>query len=70
MLIVIAIQLVLVVILVSRLVYLQIINYDDFKNRSENNRIKVSTIPPIRGNIIDRNNNKLTKNRNGYELII
>ena len=70
LLIVIAIQLVLVVILVSRLVYLQIINYDDFKNRSENNRIKVSTIPPIRGNIIDRNNNKLTNNRNGYELIL
>lgn len=70
LLIVIAIQLILITILISRLVYLQIINYDDFKNRSENNRIKVSTIPPIRGNIVDRNNNKLTNNRNGYELVL
>ena len=68
--IVLIIQIFLIIFLISRLVYLQIINFDDFKDRSENNRIKIDIIPPIRGNILDRNENKLTDNRNSYELIL
>lgn len=67
---VIFIQLILVIILIFRLFYLQIVNHNDFKNKSENNRIKINVIPPLRGNIVDRNNNKLTNNRNSYELIL
>ena len=62
-------QFIMIVVLVGRLFYLQIINYDNFKNKSESNRIKMTVIPPLRGNIVDRNNNFLTNNRDSYELI-
>lgn len=60
----------LFLILIIRLFYLQISNYNYFKNRSENNRIKIEIIPPLRGDIVDRNNNKLTNNRNSYGLTL
>lgn len=63
-------QLLMLFLLISRLFFLQIVNFYDFKNKSENNRIKIDIIPPIRGNILDRNENKLTDNRNSYELIL
>lgn len=68
--IVLIIQLFFVLLLIGRLFFLQIINFYDFKNKSENNRIKIDIIPPLRGNILDRNENKLTDNRNSYELIL
>ena len=64
------IQFLLILLLIGRLFFLQILNFYDFKNRSENNRIKIEIIPPLRGNILDRNENKLTNNRNSYELIL
>ena len=70
LLFVLLIQLFLIILLFCRLFYLQVVRYKDFKNKSDNNRIKISIIPPLRGNIVDRNNNKLTNNRNGYELIL
>lgn len=68
--IVLAFQAICMFILIFRLFYLQILHFDDFKQKSENNRIKINVIPPLRGNILDRNNNKLTNNRNSYELIL
>lgn len=65
-----AVQGVCIIILISRLFYLQILHFDDFKKKSEENRIKVNIIPPLRGNILDRNNNRLTNNRNSYEIIL
>lgn len=62
--------LILIVILVSRLFYLQIVEYNYFVNRSENNRIKIKLIPPLRGNFLDRNNHKLTENRNSYDVFL
>ena len=59
----------LIALLIYRLFFLQILSFNELKNRSENNRIKVGVIPPIRGNILDRKNNRLTNNRNSYELI-
>ena len=64
------ITLILVFVLVSRLFYLQVIEYDYFINRSENNRIKIKLIPPLRGNFLDRNNHKLTENRNSYDVLL
>lgn len=64
------VQFICVCILISRLFYLQILHFDDYKKKSEDNRIKINVIPPLRGNILDRNNNKLTNNRNSYELIL
>ena len=60
----------LTIIIIYRLFFLQILNFDELKNKSENNRIKIEVIPPIRGNILDRNNNKITNNRNSYELVL
>lgn len=70
MLILIVFQLLLVTLLVIRLFYLQILNFNELRNKSESNRIKIDIIPPIRGNILDRNNNLLTINRKSYELIL
>lgn len=60
----------LTLLLVYRLFFLQILNFNELKDKSENNRIKIEVIPPIRGNILDRKNNRLTNNRNSYELIL
>ncbi len=67
---VVPITLVLVIILILRLFYLQIIEYNYFITRSENNRIKIKLIPPLRGNFLDRNNHKLTENRNSYDVFL
>jgi penicillin-binding protein 2 len=61
---------VLICILIARLIYLQIIDYDNFKNRAENNSIKLQVIPPMRGNFLDRNNVKLTNNRRSYDVFL
>lgn len=58
------------IILIVRLYYLQILNSEYFQNRAENNRVKIQIIPPLRGNFLDRNNNKLTENRNSYEVLL
>lgn len=60
----------LTLLLIYRLFFLQILNFNELKDKSENNRIKIEVIPPIRGNILDRKNNRLTNNRNSYELIL
>ncbi|MDR0571430.1 MAG: penicillin-binding protein 2 [Rickettsiales bacterium] len=64
------IQMVLVVLLLGRFVFLQVISYDTFKNKSENNNIKFLVIPPLRGNFLDRNNVKLTNNRKSYDVFL
>ncbi|MDR2760894.1 MAG: penicillin-binding protein 2, partial [Rickettsiales bacterium] len=63
-------QIILVCVLVSRFVFLQIINYDSFKNKSQNNSVKFFVIPPLRGNFLDRNNVKLTNNRKSYNVFL
>jgi penicillin-binding protein 2 len=68
--IIVSVQAVAIVFIILRLFYLQIISFDDFRKKSENNKIKISVIPPLRGDILDRNNNKLTNNRRSYELIL
>ena len=56
--------------LVSRLVYLQIIEHDVFITRSDNNRMRVEPLPPRRGLIYDRNGKLLAENRPTYNLTI
>jgi penicillin-binding protein 2 len=63
-------QSILVCTLIARLIYLQIIDYNNFKNRAENNNIKFQIIPPLRGNFLDRNNVKLTNNRKSYNVFL
>ena len=52
-----------------RLFFLQIINYETYKEMSDENRIRLISTQPIRGNIVDRNGNILANSILKYSLI-
>jgi penicillin-binding protein 2 len=56
--------------LVVRLVYLQIEGYEHYATLATKNQIKISSIPPIRGVIYDRNGIVLAENLPAYNLEI
>jgi len=56
--------------LVARLVWLQVIQYDSFAERAESNRIAIVPIVPNRGLIKDRNGVVLASNYSAYTLEI
>ncbi|OMK87670.1 peptidoglycan DD-transpeptidase MrdA [Yersinia pestis] len=55
-------------VLVANLYNLQIIRFDDYSTRSNDNRIKLVPIAPSRGMIFDRNGTPLALNRTIYQL--
>ena len=57
-------------ILIANMCHLQIINYDDYRTRSNQNRIKLVPIAPSRGIIYDRNGVALALNRTIYQAEI
>jgi len=59
-----------IVVLISRMFYLQIINNDHYTTLSENNRVTVQPIPATRGLIYDRNGILLAQNIPGFSLQI
>lgn len=61
---------VLMLILVGRMAYLQVFQYDLYTLRSERNRISVEAIPPTRGLIYDRNNQLLADNLPSHSLTL
>ncbi|MFN2348026.1 MAG: penicillin-binding protein 2 [Thioalkalivibrio sp.] len=54
--------------LVTRLTYLQVVNYSHFSTLSQNNRVRLEAVPPPRGLIYDRNGVVLAENRPSYQL--
>lgn len=64
------IALLLLVALLSRLVWLQIVEYAHFSNLSENNRVRLMALPPNRGLMYDRNGVVLAENRPTFHLEI
>ncbi|OGT03663.1 MAG: penicillin-binding protein 2 [Gallionellales bacterium RBG_16_57_15] len=62
--------LVLLVILLARFAYLQVIRHDHYQTLAESNRISVVPIVPNRGLILDRNGLVLAHNYSGYTLEI
>ena len=56
--------------LVARLVWLQVVQYDSFAERAESNRIAIVPIVPNRGLIKDRNGVVLASNYSAYTLEI
>jgi penicillin-binding protein 2 len=56
--------------LASRFWYLQIFKGPYFKKMSENNRIRVLTIPPARGIIFDRRGDALVNSRHSFNLYV
>lgn len=62
--------LLLLLILLGRFFYLQVIRQDYFHTMAENNRIALIPIAPNRGQILDRNGVVLARNYSGYTLEI
>lgn len=60
----------LVGIIALRLWFLQVIRGEEFKRLSENNRIRLETIPPCRGQIYDRNGVLVVDNRPSFNLCV
>ena len=61
---------VLMILLVLRLFYLQIIQYDVFSTLSDKNRIQVQPLPPMRGLIYDRHGELIANNSPSFHLAI
>src|SRR6218665_80363 len=57
-------------VLIARMYYLQVIEYDDHSTLAENNRIHVQPIPPTRGLIFDRNGVIIADNRPSFSLTV
>lgn len=60
----------LLLVLLSRYVWLQIFAFDSFATRSESNRVSVRPIAPNRGIIYDRRGRIIAENRPAYRLEI
>ncbi len=56
--------------LIFRLIYLQIIDFAYYRKVSEENRIRLVSIPAPRGVIRDRNQKKMVTNRTSYTLFL
>ncbi|MCH9696957.1 MAG: penicillin-binding protein 2 [Gammaproteobacteria bacterium] len=61
---------ILIIGLVTRLVYLQVVGHQHYSTLSVKNRIKISPLPPTRGLIYDRNGKVLAENIPNYSLEI
>ncbi|HED19539.1 MAG TPA: penicillin-binding protein 2 [Gammaproteobacteria bacterium] len=61
---------ILIVILVGRLIYLQVVAHEHYITLSDDNRIKILPLPPNRGLIFDRNGLILADNLPSYRLEI
>jgi len=60
--------LVLMVVLVGRIAYLQIVRHEHFTTLSQDNRVKILPIPPTRGLIYSRDGILLAENQPSYSL--
>jgi len=60
----------LVIVLISRMLFLQVNKYQDLQTLSNQNRIKITPIAPNRGLIYDRNGVILAENRSLFSLEI
>jgi len=52
-----------------RLIFLQLLNYESFKKMSDENRIRLIASQPIRGRILDKNGFVLADSKLKYSLI-
>ena len=60
----------LTLVLVARYFYLQIVQHDLYATLSDNNRIQVQPLPPVRGLIYDRNGELLADNSPSFNLTL
>ncbi len=57
-------------VIVVRLWYLQIVQGEKMKTRSENNRLRQVSFPDFRGDIFDRNGKELASSRPAFEVLL
>ncbi|HLA32884.1 MAG TPA: penicillin-binding protein 2 [Pseudomonas sp.] len=62
--------LLLTLVLIARLYYLQVVQFEHHTTLAENNRIHVQPIPPTRGLIFDRNGVIIADNRPSFSLTL
>ncbi len=60
----------LMLVLVARMYYLQVVQYQHHSTLSENNRVHVQPIPPTRGLIYDRDGRIIADNRPSFSLTV
>lgn len=60
----------LLFILACRLFYMQFIKKDEYKTLSDKNRIRIILIPPIRGQILDKNGEIIARNQTNFSLLL
>ena len=65
-----AFVLLLIGMLVARMYYLQVVQYEHHSTLSENNRVHVQPIPPNRGLIFDRQGRVIADNRPSFSLTV
>lgn len=58
----------LLAVVVGRLVWLQVIQYDYYADLSQGNRVRIEPLPPDRGVIFDRKGRVLAENTPAYQL--
>ncbi len=63
-------SLVVVVVLILRLLQLQVFEYSYYDTRSDDNRMRVVPVPPVRGLIYDRNGVLLAQNLPSFDLVV
>ena len=56
------------VVLLMRLIYLQVVAGDDYYRLSMNNSIRLQTVDPPRGLVLDRHGTKLAENRPSFDV--
>lgn len=61
---------ILLCVLAGRMVFLQVTQYELYASKSENNRVQLKTVEPIRGLIFDRNGVLLAENLPSHSLTI
>lgn len=61
---------VLLCVLAGRMVFLQVTQYDLYVSKSENNRVQLTPVAPIRGLIFDRNGVLLAENLPSHSLTV
>lgn len=58
----------LTLVLLGRLVWLQVLRYDDYTDLAQGNRVRIEPQPAPRGIIYDRNGAILAENKPAYQL--
>lgn len=60
----------LMLVLISRMIFLQVVQYEKYRTMADENRITIEPIAPTRGLIMDRNGTLLADNRPSYAVSI